>query len=135
MTAQRQPNRVCIIEDGEFGDELHIFKARVCEGCVFLGYEVAVPSQGIARAEDEIAFPPEKARALARLLIEKADEAEKRSLQVLKTLLPGYSLFEVEKFYDYCLRHGLELSDLEEMDDSEIKELLEEWRKQNAECQ
>lgn len=78
MTEQRQPNRVCIIEDGEFGDELHIFTARAGSGEVLLGYGVSTPAQGMSREEDPIGMPVEKARALARLLIEKADEAENR---------------------------------------------------------
>lgn len=68
---------VVLIEVDEFGDVLHHFYVNADDGGVWLGHEVAHPTLGLGKREDDIVFPPEKARALAQALLEMAKEAEK----------------------------------------------------------
>ncbi len=70
-------NEVVVVEEDEFGDVLHHFFINAKNGAVWLGHEVAQPSQGMARREDDIVLLPEKARALGELLIRYAGYAEK----------------------------------------------------------
>ena len=72
------PDKVLVIEaSGGCGEKWDLFKASTAEGGVLFDLESSVPYLGEIESIDTIWMPPEKARALADLLIKKADEAEK----------------------------------------------------------
>ncbi len=70
---------VTVLSDGDFGDELHMLRARVLRKEIWFDHDVSVPCQGWKKERYTLFLSPAKARELADLLNKKADEAEKNN--------------------------------------------------------
>lgn len=69
-------NTVVVLEEGEWGDELYMFKGNTCRNEVMLSFSVTVPFQGWSKYSDTLFMSPDQARRIANLLNKKANEAE-----------------------------------------------------------
>lgn len=80
---------------------------------------------------------PLKARQIARALL-AFSTGKKRDVNMIgsrdarvyrfKTFMPGCSYWEADKCLEYCMSIGLDGSDIDEMGDDEIEELIKDWR-------
>lgn len=73
---KNRDNTVVVLEEGEWGDELYMFKGNTCRNEVMLSFSVTVPCQGWSKYSDTFFMSPDKARRIANLLNKKANEAE-----------------------------------------------------------
>ena len=73
---KNRDNTVVVLEEGEWGDELYMFKGNTCRNEVMLSFSVTVPCQGWSKYSDTLFMSPDQARRIANLLNKKADEAE-----------------------------------------------------------
>lgn len=73
---KNRDNTVAVLEEGEWGDELYMFKGNTCRNEVMLSFSVTVPCQGWSKYSDTFFMSPDKARRIASLLNKKANEAE-----------------------------------------------------------
>lgn len=73
---KNRDNTVVVLEEGEWGDELYMFKGNTCRNEVMLSFSVTVPCQGWSKYSDTLFMSPDKARRIANLLNKKANEAE-----------------------------------------------------------
>ena len=73
---KNRDNTVAVLEEGEWGDELYMFKGNTCRNEVMLSFSVTVPCQGWSKYSDTLFMSPDKARRIANLLNKKANEAK-----------------------------------------------------------
>lgn len=73
---KNRDNTVVVLEEGEWGDELYMFKGNTCRNEVMLSFSVTVPCQGWSKYSDTLFMSPDQARRIANLLTKKANEAE-----------------------------------------------------------
>lgn len=73
---KNRDNTVVVLEEGEWGDELYMFKGNTCRNEVMLTFSVTVPCQGWSKYSDTLFMSPDQARRIANLLNKKANEAE-----------------------------------------------------------
>nr|DAH82080.1 MAG TPA: BssS protein family protein [Caudoviricetes sp.] len=73
---KNRDNTVVVLEEGEWGDELYMFKGNTCRNEVMLSFSVTVPCQGWSKYSDTVFMTPDQARRIANLLNKKANEAE-----------------------------------------------------------
>lgn len=73
---KNRDNTVVVLEEGEWGDELYMFKGNTCRNEVMLSFSVTVPCQGWSKYSDTLFMSPDQARRIANLLNKKANEAE-----------------------------------------------------------
>lgn len=73
---KKRDNTVVVLEEGEWGDELYMFKGNTCRNEVMLSFSVTVPCQGWSKYSDTLFMSPDQARRIANLLNKKANEVE-----------------------------------------------------------
>lgn len=69
-------NTVAVLREGDWGDDLYMFKGNTCRNEVMLSFSITVPCQGWSKYSDTVFMTPDQARRIADLLNKKADEAE-----------------------------------------------------------
>lgn len=73
---KNRDNTVAVLEEGDWGDELYLFRSETVRNEVSLNLSVTVPCQGWSKYSDTFFMSPDKARRIANLLNKKANEAE-----------------------------------------------------------